>query len=262
MFARLPRIRLRFRTRFCSGCDSISSRRKSSSSPVWSGSGNSITPCTTVCTFPSSRRCSATPDMSISRLVAARRRAQRDEAAPYVLPPTASCGALLDKGSDRRVRALVNDLFTIASRMEVIRTHLGRRMGISGPQYSVLIAVAHLQGEGGVSVGTVAQAVHVSSAFIASETGKMARMGLLRKRSNPQDRRGVLLTLTAAGRLEIDRLSAEIRAINDMFFGSLDRKSFAALCAAAQVLVKGSGKAVEYVSAVAGEPLSALNAAE
>src|SRR5204862_7376650 len=73
---------------------------------------------------------------------------------------------------------------------------------------------------------------------------------------------GVLLTLTAAGRLEIDRLSAEIRAINDMFFGSLDRKSFAALCAAAQVLVKGSGKAVEYVSAVAGEPLSALNAAE
>ena len=87
-------------------------------------------------------------------------------------------------------------------------------------------------------------------------------MGLLRKRSNPQDRRGVLLTLTAAGRLEIDRLSAEIRAINDMFFGSLDRKSFAALCAAAQVLVKGSGKAVEYVSAVAGEPLSALNAAE
>ena len=200
--------------------------------------------------------------MSISRLVAARRRAQRDEAAPYILPPTASCGALLDKGSDRRVRALVNDLFTIASRMEVIRTHLGRRMGISGPQYSVLIAVAHLQGEGGVSVGTVAQAVHVSSAFIASETGKMARMGLLRKRSNPQDRRGVLLTLTAAGRLEIDRLSAEILAINDMFFGSLDRKSFAALCAAAQVLVKGSGKAVEYVSAVAGEPLSALNAAE
>jgi DNA-binding MarR family transcriptional regulator len=146
--------------------------------------------------------------------------------------------------------------------MEIVRTHLGRRMGLSGPQYSVLVAVAHLQGERGVRVGTVAQAMHVSSAFIASETGKMARHGLLLKRPNPQDRRGVLLTLAPAGRLKIDRLSAEIRAINDMFFGALDGGSFAALCAAAQALVKGSGKAVQYVSVVESEPLSALSAAE
>ena len=111
-----------------------------------------------------------------------------------------SSRALLENGSDHRFRTLVNDLFTIASRMEIVRTHLGARMGISGPQYSVLIAVAHLQGErarggGGVSVGTVAQAMHVSSAFIASETGKMARRGLLLKRPNPEDGRGVLLSL-------------------------------------------------------------------
>jgi MarR family transcriptional regulator, organic hydroperoxide resistance regulator len=201
--------------------------------------------------------------MSISKLARPRARAKRDnDAAAYVLPPTVSCGALLDKGSDRRFRRLVSDLFTIASRMEVVRAHLGRRMGISGPQYSVLIAVAHLQGERGVSVGTLAQAMHVSSAFIASETGKMARIGLLLKRPNPQDRRGVLLTLAPAGRLKIDRVSAEIRAINDTFFGLLDAELFAALCAAAQTLVKGSGKAVQYVSAVEGESLSALNAAE
>jgi DNA-binding MarR family transcriptional regulator len=200
--------------------------------------------------------------MSLSKLPRGRRGAQRDKAAAYVLPPTVSPGALLDKGSDRRFRALVNDLFTIASRMESVRAHLGRRMGISGPQYSVLVVVAHFQGERGVRVGTVAQAMHVSSAFIASETGKMARLGLLLKRPNPQDRRGVLLTLAPAGRLKIDRVSAEIRAINDMFFGTLDAQSFAALCAAAQALVKGSGKAVQYVNAVEGELLSALSAAE
>jgi MarR family transcriptional regulator, organic hydroperoxide resistance regulator len=200
--------------------------------------------------------------MSISRLVQACRSPPREGAVAYVLPPTISCAALLDKRSDRRFRILVNDLLTIASRMEIIRTYLGRRMGISGPQYSVLIAVAHLQGESGVNVGTLAQAMHVSSAFIASETGKLARLGFLRKRPNPQDRRGVLLTLTGPGRLEIDRLSAEIRAINDMFFGALGRKSFAGLCAAAQTLVKGSAAAVEYVSAAEGEALPALNAAE
>jgi DNA-binding MarR family transcriptional regulator len=146
--------------------------------------------------------------------------------------------------------------------MESVRAHLGRRMGISGPQYSVLIAVAHLQGDTGVRVGTLARAMHVSSAFIASETGKLARLGLLLKRPNPHDRRGVLLTLTAAGGLEIDRLSAEIRAINDLFFGPLDAKSFIALCAAAQALVKGSAKAMHHVNTVEHEHLSALKAAE
>ncbi|MFL6835055.1 MAG: MarR family winged helix-turn-helix transcriptional regulator [Xanthobacteraceae bacterium] len=204
--------------------------------------------------------------MSISRLRQARAKAtakpKRDSAnAAYVLPPTVTRDALLEKGSDRRFRTLVNDLFTVASRMEIVRAHLGRRMGITGPQYSVLVAVAHLQGERGVSVGTLAQAMHVTSAFIAAETGKMARRGLLLKRSNPDDRRGVLISLAPAGRLKIDRVSAEIRAINDLFFGALDEASFAALSTAAQALVEGSSKALHYVAAVESEPLSAANAA-
>jgi MarR family transcriptional regulator, organic hydroperoxide resistance regulator len=206
--------------------------------------------------------------MSISKLRRGRpngpirtERKRDDGKAAYALPPTASIGALLDKGSDRRFRTLVNDLFTVASRMETVRTHLGGRMGISGPQYSVLIAVAHLQGERGASVGAVAQAMHVSSAFIAAETGKMARRGLLLKRPNPDDRRGVLLRLAPAGRLKIDRAAAEIRAINDLFFGALDAPAFCALSAAAAALVKGSGKAVHYLRAVDSEPTAALEAA-
>jgi MarR family transcriptional regulator, organic hydroperoxide resistance regulator len=200
--------------------------------------------------------------MSISRLRRGRTKArkQQHDAAAYVLPPTVSVDALLEKGSDHRFRVLVNDLFTVASRMETVRAHLGARMGISGPQYSVLVAVAHLQGERGVSVGAVAHAMHVSSAFIASETGKMARSGLLLKQPNPEDRRGVLLSLAPAGRLRIDRVSPEIRAINDLFFGVLDPQSFAALSAAAGALVKGSRKAVHYVNAVESEPPAALDA--
>ena len=200
--------------------------------------------------------------MSISRLARAGRRAKRDRATAYILPSTVSRPALLEKGSDRPFRTLVNDLFTVASRMEIVRAHLGRRMEISGPQYSVLIGIAHLQGEAGVRVGTLARAMHVSSAFIASETGKLAHLGLLLKRPNPQDRRGVLLTLTPAGRLKIDGVAAEIRAINDMFFGALAPRSFIALCDAAQALVKGSDAAVQYVNAVEGQSFSVLNAAE
>ncbi|TMJ34339.1 MAG: MarR family transcriptional regulator [Alphaproteobacteria bacterium] len=181
--------------------------------------------------------------------------------ASYALPPTATHGALLERGSDRRFRALVNDLFTVTARMEIVRGHLGGRMGVSGPQYSVLIAVAHLQGERGIAVGAVARAMHVSSAFVASETGKMAQRGLLLKRPNPDDRRSVLLRLAPAGRVKINHIAAEIRAINDLFFGALDAASFCALSTAAAALVQGSGKALHYLSAVDSQTHMSLRAA-
>lgn len=145
---------------------------------------------------------------------------------------------------------MVYDLLTITSRMEEVRAHHGRRLGITGPQYSVVIAIAHLQGDDGVSVGTVAQTLHVSSAFIAVETGKLARRGFVVKHPNPRDGRGVLLSITPAGRAKLSRLSGEIQAVNDLFFGSLDAKSFAGLCAAAARLVEGSRKAMHYLAAI------------
>src|SRR5215471_21367828 len=95
------------------------------------------------------------PDMSNSRLDRGRNKGgarRKPDAAVSVLPPTVACAALLEKGSDRRFRTLVNDLLTIASRMEIVRAHLAARIGISGPQYSILVAVGYLQGEHGVAV--------------------------------------------------------------------------------------------------------------
>jgi DNA-binding MarR family transcriptional regulator len=172
-----------------------------------------------------------------------------EETTIYRAPLTTSREPLLDDGTDRRFRGLIHDLFTVAARMELVREYLGRRIGVSGPQYSVLMAIAHLQGARGTSVGTVAQALHVSSAFITAETGKLARLGLVLKRTNPADRRGVLLSLAAAGRSQIERLSAEIRTVNDRVFGLFDAKSFAALCTAAGKLVEGSNRAIEHIAA-------------
>ena len=166
--------------------------------------------------------------------------------APFRLPTTVSRKALLENGSDRRFRKLVSDLLVIAVRMQLIREHLGQGVGVTGPQYSLLIAVARMQDGDGVSVSAVADAQHVSSAFVASETGKLERRGLLVKRTNPDDRRGVLLSLSRAGWSSIDRFAPEIRAINDRLFGRFDGKSFAATCAAASALVAGSSDALRY----------------
>jgi DNA-binding MarR family transcriptional regulator len=108
------------------------------------------------------------------------------------------------------------------------------------------MTVAQLQGATGVSVGSVAQAMHVSSAFITSETGKLADMRLLRKAPNPQDRRGALVSLKHAARVKMDELIPEIRTVNDLFFGRLDTHSFSELCAGARALVQGSREAIHF----------------
>ena len=185
---------------------------------------------------------------------------QEPDAGPYVLPGTISRAPLLKGGSDHRFRVLVADLFTISMRMEMVREHLGRRMGISGPQYSIVVAIAHLQGQNGISVGALAQALHVSSAFIATEAGKLARRKLLLKRTNPLDRRGVLLSVAPAGRLAVDRVSAEIRSINDLFFGALDAASFAGLSDAAAALVESSAKALRHITLAKGSQQSMRDA--
>jgi DNA-binding MarR family transcriptional regulator len=181
---------------------------------------------------------------------------QETDAGPYALPATITRAPLLKSGSDQRFRVLVADLFTISTRMEMVREHLGGRMGISGPQYSIVVAVAHLQGRDGISVGGLAQALHVSSAFIATEGGKLVRRKLLLKRTNPLDRRGVLLSVAPAGRLAVDRVSAEIRTVNDLFFGALDAASFAGLSDAAAALVESSAKALRHITLAKGSSQS------
>jgi len=180
----------------------------------------------------------------------------------FALPATVSRPALLENDSDDRFRQLVYDLLTVAMRMEAVREHLARRLGVSGPQYSILMAITRLQGPQGVRVGAIAKALHVTSAFIASESGKLAQLKLLLKRPNPQDGRGVLLSLAPGGRRKLDRVAGEIRAINDLFFGALDASSFAGLSRASAALVKGSAKALDYVAVLATEPALTLAAAE
>jgi len=175
---------------------------------------------------------------------------QELRAAGYHPPATVSLPALLHKQSDQQFRLLVQNLLTVSRRLEMARDYFGRCINVTGPQYNLLMTVAQLQGTTGVSVGSVAQAMYVSSAFVTSETGKLADVGLIRKRPNPEDGRGALLSLAPVGRSKIDRLIGEIRTVNDLFFGLLGAQPFAELCASAGALVRGSSEAMRHIKRV------------
>ena len=180
---------------------------------------------------------------------------KRSSAANYGLPLTISLPALLNnEQSDRQFRRLIQDLLTLARRLETARDYFGRRINVTGPQYNLLMTVAQLEGATGISVGAVAQAMHVSSSFVTAETGKLSDAGLLRKVPNPSDGRSALLKLAPLGRTKIHGLFREIRAVNDLFFGPLNAQSFAALCESAEALVRGSREAMQYIARIEEKP--------
>lgn len=158
----------------------------------------------------------------------------------WCAPPTVSRKALLIDGSDRTCQRLIYNLLTVAARMEECRDAVATRCGVSGPQYSILMAIARQQGEGGVSATSIARLLHVSPAFIASETRKLMAKGLMEKRRNPIDRRGVLLSVSTTGRELVHRYAGTIRRMNDTLFGRQTTEEFRTLAAILEVLVETS----------------------
>ena len=167
------------------------------------------------------------------------------------IAPSVSRPALLDKTGDKRFRQLVYDLLTVANRMSAVRDHLGKKLKISAPQYSVLMAIIQMEGDKGVSVSSLAKLLHVSTAFVATETGKLEQLGLVTKRADPDDGRAVRLSLTRNARALIVRNGAEIRAINDTFFGALDANTFAMLSSIVATLVLSSDIAMAQINSSA-----------
>ena len=165
----------------------------------------------------------------------------------YHPPLSISRRALLVRGSDAEFRRLIYRLVVVEERLRHARSYLGRRIGLSGPQYMLLITVAYLQGEHGIAVRSLARDLRVTSAFITGESRRLIERGLLAKRANPSDSRSTLLSLTAGGKRRIEGLVPEIRKVNDLFFGHVSKGSFRHAKRFLDELSEGSAQALAHI---------------
>ncbi|HEX5209188.1 MAG TPA: MarR family transcriptional regulator [Steroidobacteraceae bacterium] len=141
--------------------------------------------------------------------------------------PSVSRTALLDQGSDYRFRQLVQDILAVCARVQAIREEFGRTAGLTGPQYSLIVAIAHLaESEAGTTVNQLANHLHVSGTYVTAEANKLEAAGLLLRAPNPKDKRSVLLKLTRSGLELLDQMIPVIRRINDEIFRDLARADF------------------------------------
>ena len=172
----------------------------------------------------------------------------------FQFPLTATSPILTSGKSDHSLRRLLYDFFTVSARMETVKRYLGERLGLTAPQYTIMMAIAELQGKSGVSVGRVGEYLHVTGTWVTMESGKLLKKGLLEKHSDLQDRRLSLLSLAPPGVKAIQSLLPELQQINDVFFELDSRPEFERLCKTLGKLVGNSQRALALINATRGDP--------
>lgn len=157
---------------------------------------------------------------------------------------TVAKSELLDAGSDARFRDLLYDLFAFGSRLEDARARFAGYIGLTPPQYLILIAVSLAAPESEIGVAQVAERLHLSGAFVTIEVNKLVKQGLVAKRPHSSDKRRVNLTVTALGFEKLERLAALQRPVNDALFATLDRADFEQLGQVMRRLASGADQAI------------------
>jgi DNA-binding MarR family transcriptional regulator len=159
-------------------------------------------------------------------------------------PLTVSREELLSDGTDRDFRALVQGLLTFFGSHVAIRDGYASLLGLTGPQYTIMLCIRNLSDGGPVSVGTVAVHLRLSGSFITVETKTLEQRGLVSKDRGTEDRRVVSLSLTPNGVALLDSIAGLRRQVNDVEFGCLSKAEFQMLVPLVERLIQSGERAL------------------
>src|SRR5262245_53822303 len=110
----------------------------------------------------------------------------------------AECVCLSKTGAKNQdtIRRLTWVIASINVHLEELRYFWAKTLGISGPQWMILMALADMDQDEGVPVNVVSKKLHVDSSFITTQSKILEKKGFLRRKTSTDDARVVQMSLT------------------------------------------------------------------
>ncbi|SAL81105.1 MarR family transcriptional regulator [Caballeronia choica] len=140
---------------------------------------------------------------------------------------------MLVDGNDEKFRHVLFLTRLFADRLSMNLEVVASKIGLSQNQYVILLAIAHSQGKGGVTIRDAARYALMASTHVTTQAGALIRKGLVLKQPNKEDGRSVLLLLTPKGEKAMELIAPIRQEFNDAMFLGVSRPS---LLAAAKFL--------------------------
>lgn len=169
------------------------------------------------------------------------------------MPHTVSHPALLSGGGDEPFRQTLYYMVLAFGRLQACREAFGRAMSLTGSQFAVLIGTAYRQQVEGVSIRALADHVQLAPTHVTTEVGRLIRKGLLTKRVNARDRRGVLVKLSRRGEAALLRVAPFVQGINDLLFADVTRADFATVSRFLRLFARNTERAVAEIARIERE---------
>jgi MarR family transcriptional regulator, organic hydroperoxide resistance regulator len=120
------------------------------------------------------------------------------------------------------VRRLLWDIASINIHLDEIRDFWAKALGISSPQWMILMALADLDRGQGVPVKDVSTMLHVDPSFVTTQSKILEKNGFMRRIASKDDARVVLMSLSDKASKQISNLSVRQELLNQFIFAEFD----------------------------------------
>jgi DNA-binding MarR family transcriptional regulator len=121
-------------------------------------------------------------------------------------------------GNQDAARRFTWEIASINMHLEELCHFWATSLGITGPQWMILMALADLDKADGVPVNVVSKTLHVDPSFITTQSKLLEKKGLLRRKPSESDARVVQMSLTDKTCKHLAKIAARQEALNDFIF--------------------------------------------
>jgi len=115
-------------------------------------------------------------------------------------------------------RDVVMLLYATTGRLQRLKRLVASTVDLNPTEYSIVAALYRLGPKADIRVINIAQYLHMAPENVTTAVGRLVKMKWVVKTIDPNDARAVTLTLHRSARQRIDRLTAELVEINDVWF--------------------------------------------
>src|SRR5690242_554452 len=116
------------------------------------------------------------------------------------------------------------EIAAINVHLQEIRYFWAKALGVSGPQWMILMALADLDQGEGVPVKVVSKMLHVDPSFVTTQSKMLEKKGFMRRKTSGDDARVVQMSLTDKTYKHLAGLAERQEALNEFIFAELNDK--------------------------------------
>jgi DNA-binding MarR family transcriptional regulator len=125
-------------------------------------------------------------------------------------------------GAEVVAKQLYRDVNSINAQLYEMANFWAKALGVSGPQWMILVAIADLDRGPGVPLNLVSSALHVGHSFVTTQSKFLEKNGFVKRAASSDDARVVLVSLTARAGKEVNRLLGRQEEVNKFIFAEFD----------------------------------------